>query len=232
MAPARTLYLAALIVLGPIGTIRAQFPLLRPSLPNSSRTIIVGSGLNSEQTLIFSTALAAADHPGVLLLDTPGARTANRRFIDEFKPADVVTLDSPSAGDVSFDDGFWFSLFPTAERIIVVNTPSRRLQILAAALAGAARAPLFIWTGPADSERAENLLLLARPGAIAAERRDNPVAGKDPFIEMEPLTPANGEPFTFATGRLFHADPGMVALILARSRLLPPDGSPRTALVA
>ena len=22
----------------------------------------------------------------------------------------------------------------------------------------------------------------------------------------EPLTPANGEPFTFATGRLFHAD--------------------------
>jgi hypothetical protein len=82
-------------------------------------------------------------------------------------------------------------------------------------------------------ELAENLLLLARPGAIAAERRTNPVAdGKDPFIEMEPLTPGAGEPFTFATGRLFHADPGIVALILARQRLLPPAGSPRTALVA
>src|SRR5262249_56094655 len=35
-----------------------------------------------------------------------------------------------------------------------------------------------------------------------------------------------------AIGRVFHADPGIVALTFARARLLPPDGSPRTALVA
>jgi Peptidase family C25 len=49
---------------------------------------------------------------------------------------------------------------------------------------------------------------------------------------MEPFTPAGREPFTLATGRLFHADPGVVALQLARARLLPGDGTPRRALVA
>ena len=37
---------------------------------------------------------------------------------------------------------------------------------------------------------------------------------------MEPLTPTGTEPFTFATGRLFHPDPGVVTLMLARQRLL------------
>jgi hypothetical protein len=76
---------------------------------------------------------------------------------------------------------------------------------------------------------ADSLLLLADLRAIPMERRPNPAEGKDPFIEMEPLTPAGTEPFSFATGRLFHADPAIVALMLARPRLLEPG--PRTALV-
>jgi len=52
-------------------------------------------------------------------------------------------------------------------------------------------------------------------------RRPNPVpGGKDEYIEMEPLTPDGDEPFSFATGRLFHPDPGVVTLALARQRLL------------
>lgn len=78
----------------------------------------------------------------------------------------------------------------------------------------------------------EDLVIVGSPSVIPPERRPNPIVGKDEFIEMEPFTPAGREPFTLATGRLFHADPALVALQLARARLLPADGSPRRALVA
>jgi hypothetical protein len=83
---------------------------------------------------------------------------------------------------------------------------------------------------------ADNLLLAADLTAIPLERRPNPVPGKDTFIEMEPLTPTGTEPFSFATGRLFHEDPSVVLLMLARQRLLQRAGqqqppAPRKALV-
>jgi hypothetical protein len=338
MAPARMLFVTALMVLGPLAPVRAGAPSLNPSAPDAARTVILARGLDAEQTVVFTAALAAVNHPGLLLLDTPGARAANRRFMDEFKPAAVINVDPPATGKDPFPESFWNEMFDYDDTIVVVNSPSRRLVLQAAALATAVQTPLFVYHGSQDAARlrsfitlggkrrrvinvgtpipvvsglqgiklhqladeasvlaetwrlrsapdtlvvanptdaglaelapwvaarrhgalvltndkgddadaavrramtnpaleaAENLLLLGRPGAIAAERRTNPIAaGKDPFIEMEPLTPTGDDPFTFATGRLFHADPGIVALILARQRLLPPDGQPRTALVA
>lgn len=68
--------------------------------------------------------------------------------------------------------------------------------------------------------RADNLFLLGDLAALPCERRPNPVpGGKDAFIEMEPLTPQGREPFSFAVGRLFHPEPAMVPLVLARGRL-------------
>jgi hypothetical protein len=69
------------------------------------------------------------------------------------------------------------------------------------------------------------------------EQRPNPIPdGKDPMIEMEPLTPLGNEPFTFATGRLFNEDPSVVTLVLARERLLARERHehprPHRALVA
>jgi hypothetical protein len=69
--------------------------------------------------------------------------------------------------------------------------------------------------------RADALILVADLKAIPMEQRPNPIpADKDPYIEMEPLTPRGAEPFSFATGRLFNEDPSIVALLLARQRLL------------
>jgi hypothetical protein len=82
-----------------------------------------------------------------------------------------------------------------------------------------------------DLRQAESLILLADLKSIPMERRKNPAAGKDEEIEMEPLTPESEEPFTFATGRLFSEDPGLVTLALARQRLMVGRG-PRKALVA
>jgi hypothetical protein len=78
---------------------------------------------------------------------------------------------------------------------------------------------------------ADYLILSATPQAIPVERRANPAPGKDTEIEMEPLTPKGADLTTFATGRLFHEDPAVFALLLARPRLLPRTGTARKALV-
>jgi hypothetical protein len=81
-------------------------------------------------------------------------------------------------------------------------------------------------------QHAEALILMADLKAIPMCRRSNPIPGsKDRFIEMEPLTPRGDEPFTFATGRLFHADRGIVPLLLARQRRLASGPVPRKVLV-
>jgi hypothetical protein len=81
--------------------------------------------------------------------------------------------------------------------------------------------------------RADALILVANLQAIPVEQRPNPMpGGKDVMIEMEPLTPADREPVSFATGRLFHEDRGVVALMLARQRLLAEAHATPRALVA
>jgi hypothetical protein len=81
--------------------------------------------------------------------------------------------------------------------------------------------------------RADALILMASLKAIPMVRRPNPIPNdKDAYIEMEPLTPRGTEPFTFATGRLFNEDPAVVALMVARQRLLREQaGAERKALV-
>ncbi len=74
--------------------------------------------------------------------------------------------------------------------------------------------------------------LLGDPRSIPTEKRPNPAVGKDTDIEMEPLTPKGEEPFTFATGRIFHTDLGVVSLTLARQRLFTESPGPHKALVA
>jgi hypothetical protein len=81
-------------------------------------------------------------------------------------------------------------------------------------------------------EHADSVILLGDLQALPMRRRPNPLPeGKDAFIEMEPMTPEGDAPHSFAVGRLFHQDPGMVALMLARSRLLKASSPPK-ALVA
>jgi hypothetical protein len=82
-----------------------------------------------------------------------------------------------------------------------------------------------------DLARADALLFLASLKAIPTEKRRNPAVGKDDDIQMEPLTPEGKEPFTFATGRLFHQDSGVLALTLARQRLFGSGTGPRKAFV-
>ena len=80
--------------------------------------------------------------------------------------------------------------------------------------------------------RADTLLLVANLKAVPPRQRPNPIkSDKDPHIDMEPLTPTGYEPFSFSVGRLFHKDPGVVPLLLARRHLLARKKDPPRALV-
>jgi hypothetical protein len=80
---------------------------------------------------------------------------------------------------------------------------------------------------------AEAVIIAANRVAVPMRVRPNPVPGDhDPLIEMEPLTPEGDAPFSFAVGRIFHDDRSVVALMLARQRLLAEAHGPRRVLIA
>jgi hypothetical protein len=101
-----------------------------------------------------------------------------------------------------------------------------------------AEAAVLVATQPSGAlGDVESVVFVANLKAVPMARRPNPIAkDKDPVIEMEPLTPHGIEPFSFATGRLFHDDRAVVPLLLARQGLLARSlaraPGPRRALVA
>lgn len=81
-------------------------------------------------------------------------------------------------------------------------------------------------------EKADTLIVAADLDAIPTRKRPNPVKGdKDQQIEMEPATPTGDAPFSFAVGRIYHPDPGVIPLIVSRPRLLERRTGPRRALM-
>jgi hypothetical protein len=316
--------------------------------------------LSDVETTVFTTAVVAARHPGVVLLDSPGTASQLQHFFDAFQPERVVVVGPASNKALLSATGkqterlpwegvhplaLWQELSLTKKRLVVCPAHSRRMLLQSACLAGVLEAPLYVldeaadlhrdlasWrtqevfaTGdtwkscpdvpgtrvvrladeravvdsylrhleqkygplstlvianPADGpggmaalapwvalqkhaallltddtgdnadilvatalqdrrlQHADTILLVANLTAIPPKRRPNPAPGKDASIEMEPLTPTGSEPFSFATGRLFHKDTGLVTLMLARQRLLRPAEAdsfgcdlPRKALV-
>jgi len=320
--------------------------------------------LSDEQRIVFSAALAASRHPGVLLLDSHKSSDALKNFLASYGPDRVLPvgsfpegissleerLDMRAAAPLTWKQGppvdLWRTLFPRAEQVVVSPAEPRELLLQSACLAGALHAPLFVehqnpgdaeelarWLGewhtrqvyavgeatrvckhlsdvrllhlrdaqavsacylrhlhkdgpirnlvvanPADGrtglenlstlapwiaiqkravllltdtagtnaeglvneavknpvlKRADNVVLVAGLKALPMQRRPNPLpADKDTFIEMEPLTPTGTETYSFAIGRLFHDDPAVVPLMLARQRLLAEARGPRRALIA
>jgi hypothetical protein len=167
-------------------------------------------------------------------------------------PPGVQRIELPTEDDVA---ATYLRCLPPDEPVaaVVVANPADGqeglggLSVLAPLVAVRHRAALVL-TDPAGDDveeavgaalvrrriaDADTLILVASLRAVPMLRRPNPIpADKDPSIEMEPFTPAGAEPYTFATGRLFHDDPATLALVLARPRLLDNATGPRRALVA
>jgi hypothetical protein len=153
------------------------------------------------------------------LADEDATRAAAEEFAGKRGPINAMVLANPA---------------DTTMAPLAPSVAARRNAVLLLTNESGTDASAVVGRALARPELAavNDLIIVGSPTAIPPERRPNPLVGKDEFIEMEPFTPAGREPFTLATGRLFHADPGVVALQLARARLLPGDGAPRRALVA
>jgi hypothetical protein len=162
---------------------------------------------------------------GVARLGTEKA-VAERCLSEQTRRGPVTALVVANPDDLWEDRGGTSSLAPWAAvrrhaALVLTDAEGDAERAVAAALR---REPL---------RAADAVLLLANPRAVPPELRPNPIpADKDPVIEAEPLTPEGDEPFSFALGRLFHDDPAVVALVLARQRLLAEARGPRRALVA
>ncbi|MGL4555034.1 MAG: C25 family cysteine peptidase, partial [Gemmataceae bacterium] len=133
------------------------------------------------------------------------------------------------------------------ETAVVVNPADPGVAVLAGWLAATRDAALLFTNDTGDDAAAavelaaknrpfrnlQNVILLADLKAIPVKTRPNPIPDdKDKLIEMEPLTPDGGDPYTFAVGRLFHADRAVVPLLLARQKLLAERAAAPRVLIA
>jgi hypothetical protein len=129
------------------------------------KQVFLGGNLSDENIITFTTTVAAARHPGVVLLDSANASTPHKTFLASFQPDQVIPIGSFPNGITDLERrlnitaapaipweqgqpvGLWHKLFPRAPRVVVCAAQPRRLLLQAACLAGAIQAPLVLLHG-------------------------------------------------------------------------------------
>jgi Peptidase family C25 len=155
--------------------------------------------------------------------DASAVATAHLRLLRQAGPIRTLIVANPA--DMAPGKGRLSSLAPWVAHqkhagLVLTNEDGTDV---ATVVEQAARQP--------DLAQLDTLILLANLHAIPMEKRPNPAPGKDTEITLEPLTPRGTELFSYAIGRLFHEEPGMIPLMLAREKLLPKGPTPRKALL-
>jgi hypothetical protein len=197
-----------------------------PGEPDRLRQL--GESLGVRQFLVVGGAASpAASWPGIAvrhLHDAAAVAAERKRELTCRGRVETVVVTNPA--DAGPDCGGVSALAPLVA--LVKGAP-----LLLTGPAGDAEAAVLAATRDGPLRDAESVLIVADLRAVPMVRRPNPIpADKDPVIEMEPLTPHGSEPFSFATGRLFHEDRAVVPLLLARQALLARCAGSRRALVA
>src|SRR5262249_49130878 len=129
----------------------------------------------------LSAALAAARHPGVLLLDSPAARPHLKHFLTTFRPECVLPVGAPAGTKAERDAGLGVAtaapgpwdegraaplaeaLLPDADHAVVCPAEPRGLLLQAACLAGVLRAPLLVSHAQDDAAALRRRLERWRP---------------------------------------------------------------------
>jgi hypothetical protein len=129
------------------------------------KTVFLAGGLTPENLTVFTAALGASRHPGVVLIDTLKSSPYTKTFLTAFAPARVHLvgsfpegraeverrLDVKTMPTMSWTHGpprnLWRELFPKAERIVICPSQPRDMFLQAACLAEVLGAPLFITHG-------------------------------------------------------------------------------------
>jgi len=148
-----------------------------PAPVNSEKVVFLAGNLTDEDRITFTSALAATDHPGLLLFDSHESETPTENFLKEFKPSRVIPVGSFPRGVPDWDErlhcktspaqswqpgkaeGLWQTLFPRPNRLVVCPAEPRSLLLQVACLAGAVKAPLLVDHGrPEDAADLERCL--------------------------------------------------------------------------
>jgi Peptidase family C25 len=166
--------------------------------------------------------------PGVAvdaLPDASAVAATRQRELVRCKRATTVVVANPA------DDGAELGAMSVLAPLVALQKHAPLL--LTNAAGDDAEAVVLSASRESGSGDIDAVVLVANLKAVPMTRRPNPLPkDKDPVIEMEPLTPDGAEPFSFATGRLFHEDRAVLPLLLARQQLLARAPGPRRALVA
>jgi hypothetical protein len=172
------------------------------------------------------TVRVCQGHPGISVVALPGEHEVGEQYLDFQRrngPIQTLVVANPADGRDGREGmsalAPWIALQKRAALLLTNDAGNNTRALVDRAVRQSAL------------RHADSLILVADLHAIPPERRPNPIPGKDPFIEMEPMTPSGSEPFSFATGRLFHKDLSLLALMLARERLLTAKNTPLKALV-
>jgi hypothetical protein len=179
-----------------------------------------------EVYVVGATARAVGELPDVrrfVLKDEAAVAGAHRQVLGDRGPIQGLVVANPADEAPGLGGMSVLAPWVVAQHRSILLLTNDRGDNVPAVVGAAIREP--------EVRRANYLTLVASLRAIPTERRPNPAAGKDLEIEMEPLTPTGAEPFSFATGRLFHGDPAVVALMLARRHLVARKTAPLRALV-
>jgi hypothetical protein len=223
--PRRQLLQAACLA----GTLRAPLFVLHGDLGETTRLKDLAETWRPQDTYLVGTArkLAAAlpNSPHIRLANETAVATAHIKQLAKRGPIETLVIANPS--DVRDGQPAMSTLAPYvalrhgAALLLTDECGGNVEPLVKAAIAQEALC------------KVESVIFVANPVSIPMEQRPNPIpADKDSVIDMEPLTPVGAEPYTFAVGRLFHEDPAVVLLMLARADLLQAKVSPPRALVA
>lgn len=127
---------------------------------------------SDEQIITLTAGVAAANHPGVVLLDSSRSAPYLKAFVAAYQPAQVIPVGQfgETAAELEQRLGakvgpvrewprgpplaLWKDLFSRADQVVVCPSEPRSLLLHAACLAGASHAPLFVAHG-SDAEKAQ-----------------------------------------------------------------------------
>jgi hypothetical protein len=186
------LFLFALLTLLSFGLVGGPTPgepaFLTPPLHTATdRDVFLCGGLGQEELLTLTCAVAAAEHPGVVLLDSPKSAPYNKAFLAAFHPERVIPvgtfpdgladlehrLNVKTMAPVVWEHGqaldLWKILLQRGEQVVVCPPEPRGQLLQAACLAGTLRAPLYVLhDGPEATEDLRRWLREWRPRSVSA----------------------------------------------------------------
>jgi hypothetical protein len=179
---------------------------------------VVGQGLKVGQQLGGATSISLADEERV--------QAVCLEHLSRRGPVTTLVVANPADTSGHLGDLSCLAPWTALQRHAALVLTNEQGTDVEAAVQAACKRP--------ELRHADTLILVGSLEALPTHKRPNPMeGGRDVEIEMEPLTPPGFEPCSFATGRLFHSERNVLALMLARPRLFKSmTGRPKALIVS